>query len=153
MAHDPTARNADNLRTLSLHRQQKGRYLATNVRGGTIRIGSGTDDDFTPVELLLAAIAGCSAVDVDFITGKRSEPETFAATASGTKINDELGNRLVDLLLDFDVSFGDDEGGRQATEVLERSIRQSHDRLCTVGRTIETGPTITAALRGRTVAG
>jgi len=147
------AQNTDNQRTVSLHRQEKGRYIATNVRGGTITIGSGADDDFTPVELLLAAIAGCSAVDVDFITGKRSEPETFAATASGTKINDELGNRLVHLLLDFDVSFPDDEGGRHATDVLERSIRQSHDRLCTVGRTVETGPAITAALRGRPVAG
>ena len=166
MAHNPTAQNATgqnpptqnardtaNRRSVTLHRQEKGRYVATNVRGGTVTIGSGADDDFTPVELLLAAIAGCSAVDVDFITGKRSEPETFAATASGTKINDELGNRLIDLLLDFDVSFPDDEGGRRAGEVLERSIRQSHDRLCTVGRTVETGPTITTALRDRTIAG
>lgn len=127
--------------------------MATNVRGGTITFGSGTDNDFTPVELLLAAIAGCSAIDVDFITGKRSEPDTFAATASGNKINDELGNRLTDLLLDFNVTFPADEGGRQATDVLERSIRQSHDRLCTVGRTVETGPSITAALHGRPVAG
>lgn len=144
---------ADNLRTVTLHRQGSGHYIATNVRGGTITIGTGADDDFTPVELLLAAIAGCSAVDVDLITGKRSEPETFAATASGNKINDSLGNRLVDLLLDFDVSFPDDEGGRQANDVLERAIRQSHDRLCTVGRTVETGPPITAALHGRTIAG
>lgn len=152
MAQNPMAQSTDSLRTVSLHRQEKGRYVATNVRGGTISIGSGADDDFTPVELLLAAIAGCSAIDVDFITGKRAEPETFAATASGTKINDELGNRLINLLLDFDVSFPDDEGGRQATDVLERSIRQSHDRLCTVGRTVETGPTITAALRGSPIA-
>lgn len=143
---------ADNLRTVSLHRQESGRYVATNVRGGSITIGSGADDDFTPVELLLAAIAGCSAIDVELITGKRSEPETFAATASGNKINDRLGNRLTDLLLDFDISFPDDEGGRQATDVLERAIRQSHDRLCTVGRTVETGTPITAALRGRPIA-
>ena len=35
-----------------------------------IHIGTGEGADH-PVELLLAAIAGCSAVDVDFITGKR----------------------------------------------------------------------------------
>ena len=147
------AENPENLRTVSLQRQEKGRYLATNTRGGTITIGSGADDDFTPVELLLAAIAGCSAIDVDFITSKRSEPQTFAATACGTKIKDELGNRLIDLLLDFDVSFPDDEGGRQATDVVERSFRQSHDRLCTVGRTVETGPAISVALGGRPVSG
>lgn len=142
---------AENLRAVSLHRQRSGHYLATNARGGTIAIGSGSDERFTPVELLLAAIAGCSAVDVDLITGKRSEPETFAATASGTKVNDRLGNRLIDLLLDFDISFPDDEGGRQATEVLERAIRQSHRRLCTVGRTVETGTPITAALHGQPI--
>lgn len=142
---------ADSRRSVSLHREALGKYVATNVRGGTISIGTGSDDDFTPVELLLAAIAGCSAIDVDYITAKRSEPTTFAATASGTKINDELGNRLVDLLLDFDVNFPGDEGGAQATVVLDRAIRQSHDRLCTVGRTVETGPSITAALRGRAI--
>ena len=141
----------DSLRTVSLQRTEKGSYVATNLRGGSITVGSGEGSDFTPVELLLAAIAGCSAIDVDFITAKRSEPSTFAATASGDKINDEFGNRLVNLLLDFDVSFPDDDGGRQASAVLERSIRQSHDRLCTVGRTIEVGTPITAALQGRPV--
>lgn len=144
---------ADNLRSVSLHRTEKGRYVATNTRGGTISVGTGTDEDFSPVELLLAAIAACSAIDVDFITAKRSEPASFAATASGNKVNDELGNRLVDLVLDFDVSFPNDSGGQAATHVLERAIRQSHDRLCTVGRTVETGTPIKAALRGTQVAG
>ncbi|GAB3917431.1 osmotically inducible protein C [Microlunatus endophyticus] len=152
-AGDTDRKMAANQRTVSLQRQQKGRYLATNVRGGTISIGTGEDEDFTPVELLLAAIAGCSAVDVDFITGKRAEPQTFSATSSGTKTDDELGNRLTGLLLDFDVSFADDEGGRQAAAVLERAIKQSHDRLCTVGRTIEAGTPMTAALQGRQISG
>ncbi|HEY9290163.1 MAG TPA: OsmC family protein [Microlunatus sp.] len=142
----------DSLRSVSLARTAKGSYTATNVRGGTLDIGSGQGDDFTPVELLLAAIAACSAIDVDFITAKRSEPDTFSASCSGHKIVDEHGNRLVDLLLDFDISFPDDEGGRQATDVLRRSIKQSHDRLCTVGRTVETGAQITAALHGESVA-
>jgi uncharacterized OsmC-like protein len=114
-------------------------------------VGSGEDADFTPVELLLAAIAACSAVDVDSITSRRSEPDRFTATASGEKISDELGNRLVDLVLDFDVSFPDDEGGQNATGVLRRSIRQSHDRLCSVGRTVEVGTPITAALHGEPI--
>jgi uncharacterized OsmC-like protein len=152
-AGDTDPNVAANRRSVSLRRQQKGHYLATNARGGTISIGTGDDDDFTPVELLLAAIAGCSAVDVDFITGKRAEPQTFAATSSGMKTDDELGHRLTDLLLDFDVSFADDEGGRQAEAVLERAIKQSHDRLCTVGRTIEAGTPIAAALRGRRISG
>jgi putative redox protein len=139
---------ADNLRSTRLTRTEKGSYVATNVRGGTIEIGTGQDDRFTPVELLLAAIAGCGAIDVDLITSKRAEPETFSATASGHKISDEHGNRLVDLLLDFGITFADDEAGRAATAVLERAIRQSRDRLCTVGRTVEVTSPVTASLAG-----
>jgi uncharacterized OsmC-like protein len=138
-------------RSVTVERTSTGRYTATNVRGGTITIATGGAEEFTPVELLLAGIAACSAVDVDFITSRRSEPEHFTATASGEKIADELGNRLVELLLDFDVRFPDDEGGQKAAEVLRRTIKQSHDRLCSVGRTVEVGTPITAALRGEPV--
>jgi uncharacterized OsmC-like protein len=143
---DPTARS------VQLDRTAKGSYTATNVRGGTISIGSGEGDDFTPVELLLAAVAACSAIDVDFITGKRAEPTTFRATSSGHKVSGDQGNRLSDVQLDFDVRFGDDEGGRKAEDVLRRSIKQSHDRLCTVGRTVELETPVSATLRGEPIA-
>src|SRR4029079_10176194 len=52
-------------RAISMTRLEKGVYEVTNARGGTMRLGGGGDTtDFTPVELLLAAIAGCSATDV-----------------------------------------------------------------------------------------
>ncbi len=52
-------------------------------------IGSGDDPDFTPVELLLAALAGCSAIDVDAITGKRAAALSFDVRAEGDKIRDD----------------------------------------------------------------
>ncbi len=55
------------------------------------------DEEFTPVELFLAAIAGCGAIDVDFITAKRAEPATFEVSVTGDKVRDEDGNRLEDL--------------------------------------------------------
>lgn len=124
-------------RNVDLRRQSKGRYRITNARGGSIDIGTGEDADFTPVELLLAAIGGCSAIDVDFITSKRSEPEEFIVRASGDKVRDDSGNRMANLTLDFTVRFPDDEGGRNAESVLTRAVQQSHDRLCTVSRTVE----------------
>ena len=137
-------------RSVELERQSKGRYLATNVRGGTLPIGSGEDDTFTPVELLLAAIAACSAIDVDFITSKRSEPDSFGARARGDKGKDAAqGNVMTDLEIDFDVDFPDDEDGRRAEGVLERAVRQSHDRLCTVSRTVESGTAVAPLLRGK----
>jgi len=102
---------SDGLRRVSLERTSKGRMLARNERGSTLAIGMGEDCDFTPVELLLAAIAGCSAIDVDLITGKRSAPEEFAVDAVGVKIRDQHGNRLVELAIDFRVRFPDTTPG------------------------------------------
>lgn len=126
-------------RSVALTRLSKGRYQATNTRGATLVLSQGDDETFSPVELLLTAIAGCSAIDVDFITVKRGEPTRFDVAVSGDKIRDEHGNRMTNLVLTFDVEFADDEGGRAATEALPRAVQQSHDRLCTVTRTVEVG--------------
>lgn len=137
----------DKQRSVRVTRLGSGRYQATNARGGTLLFGAGGGEDaFTPVELLLAAIAGCSAIDVDLITGKRAEPTRFDASITGTKIRDGQGNRLTDLTLTFDVAFPDDDSGRAAAEVLPRAVQQSHDRLCTVSRTVEVGTPIDARL-------
>ncbi|MBO0840314.1 MAG: OsmC family protein [Sciscionella sp.] len=135
-------------RSVLVTRTALGRYQATNTRGGVIDFGTGedADDDFTPVELLLVALAGCSAADVDFITVKRAEPTSFTVSARGDKIRDEQGNRLVDLRLVFDVRFADDEAGEAARAVLPRALAQSHDRLCTVSRTVELGTAVSAEL-------
>lgn len=142
---EPTDR--DTLRRIDLHKIGVGRFLATNGRGGVLPVGSGDDPDFTPVELLLAALAGCSAIDVDLITGKRAEATTFAVTAEGDKIRDEQGNRLVDLRLTFEVRFPDGEDADRAREVLPRSVEMSRDRLCTVGRTVQLGGPVEYGVR------
>src|SRR5690349_2007096 len=130
---------SDGLRRVSLERTSRGRLLARNERGSTLAIGMGEDCDFTPVELLLAAIAGCSAIDVDLITGKRSAPEEFEVEASGVKIRDQHGNRLVELGIDFRVRFPDTDARRAAADVLARASIASQDRLRAVGRTLDGG--------------
>jgi uncharacterized OsmC-like protein len=130
---------SDTLRAVELGRMGHGRYKATNVRGGVLPIGSGEDPDFTPVELLLAAIAGCSAIDVDAITGKRAAPESFRVQVQGDKVRDEQGNHMTNLRVVFDLVFPEGEGGDAARAVLPRAIAQSRDRLCTVSRTVALG--------------
>ena len=129
-------------RSVDLVKIGAGRFKATNARGGVLPIGSGDDPDFTPVELLLAAIAGCSAIDVDLITRKRADATTFELTASGDKVRDEQGNHITDLRLTFEVRFPEGEEGDRAREALPRSIAQSRDRLCTVARTVQLGTPI-----------
>jgi uncharacterized OsmC-like protein len=130
----PTAAPAP--RRVELTKQGEHRFKATNDRGGVISMGHGDDPDFTPVELLLAAVVGCSALDVDFITGKRAPFATFLATAEGTKVRDETGNHLDHVQVTFDVTFPEGEAGDAARAVLASAIKMSQDRLCTVGRTV-----------------
>jgi putative redox protein len=140
-------------RSVSIDRTSLGRYRVTNERGGALVIGTGLmpTEEFTPVELLLAAIGGCTAADVDFITHKRCEPESFTVTVSGDKIRDENGNRLVDITVRFDVEFPQGEDGDAARKVLPRAVMTSHDRLCTVSRTVELPTPIGTQMAGETV--
>lgn len=125
------------MRRVELARDCAGHYTATNARGGTLPIGSGGDADFTPVELLLAAVAGCSAIDVDLLTSRRAEPEAFAVSAAAEKLRDAHGNHLGPVEVVFTVRFGEGADGDRAREVLPTAVRQSRDRLCTVSRTVQ----------------
>jgi putative redox protein len=132
---DP-AETRETLRSVELTRIGTYRFKATNRRGGVLPIGDGSDPDFSPVELLLAAIAGCAAIDVDYITVKRSEPERFDVHVEGDKIRDDDGNHLTNLKVVFDVAFPEGEAGDAARAVLQSAIEKSRDRICTVSRTV-----------------
>ena len=135
----------DTLRSVTLERTALGEHVVHNNRGGTLRIASGiTDDDaFTPVELLLAAIGGCTGMDVDYIVSKRAEPTEFTVTVRGDKVRDDNGaNRMTNLEVTFDVAFPAGPDGDRAREMLPRAVKMSHDRLCTVSRTVELGSPI-----------
>jgi uncharacterized OsmC-like protein len=137
----------DNRRQVQFERTANSKYEVRNVRGGSLSVGSGADTDFTPVELLLAAIGTCSAIDVDVVTSRRAEPTEFRATVSGDKVRDtELGNRLENLAVGFTITFPEGEDGDKAREALPRAIKMSHDRLCTVSRTVELGTPVTTTL-------
>jgi uncharacterized OsmC-like protein len=138
---------SDTLRTVDIERTGLGRYTARNVRGGTLNMGGGDDADFSPVELLLAAIGGCTAVDVDYITVKRAEPEKFSVTVRGDKIRDEQGNRMTNLDVEFDITLPAGDAGNAARDVLPKAVEMSHDRLCTVSRTVEIGTPVHSHLR------
>ncbi|HET8718899.1 MAG TPA: GNAT family N-acetyltransferase [Nocardioidaceae bacterium] len=146
---DPDARHVE------LERLGLGRYRATNVRGGTLLITSGTtrtgDEDhtaFTPVELLLVAAAGCTAADVDHITAKRAEPDRFQVRSAARKARDEGGNHLRDLQIDLEVEFPTGPGGDAARSILPDAAARSHDRLCTVSRTLERGTPVQTRVAG-----
>jgi putative redox protein len=127
----------DTYRTVSLARTEKGGYVIRNQRGGELVVGTAEGSRFTPIELLLGALAACGAIDLDLITSKRVEPESLTAVVEGHKIRDELGTRMTDLVVTYDVRFPDGEAGDAARAVVPRTIEQIESRLCTVSRTVQ----------------
>ena len=137
MATDPVHRS------VRLERVENSSYTVTNDRGGQMRIGHGQGTDFTPVELLLAGIGGCTAIDVDILTSRRAEPDAFEVTVEAEKVRDENGSHLADIVVTFRVRFPEGEAGDRARALLPDAVKKSHDRLCTVSRTVELGAPIT----------
>jgi len=137
MATDPVHRS------VRLERVENSSYTVTNDRGGQMRIGHGEGTDFTPVELLLAGIGGCTAIDVDILTSRRAEPDAFEVTVEAEKVRDENGSHLADIVVTFRVRFPEGEAGDRARALLPDAVKKSHDRLCTVSRTVELGAPIT----------
>jgi uncharacterized OsmC-like protein len=131
MAHESSHRK------LSVDRVAAGRFAAVNSRGGRITFGTGDGEEFTPTELLLVAIGGCTAIDVDILTSRRAEPETFDIVVDADKARDELGNHLANVEITYRITFPAGEDGDKARAILSEAVRQSHERLCTVGRTVE----------------
>lgn len=136
--------SSDTRREVTIERVASKKYTATNSRGGQVSIGAGADGgtDFTPVELLLAAIAGCTAIDVDIVTTRRAEPDSFGVEVTAEQVRDTTGNRLTDISVRFRVAFPEGEDGDKARAILPDIVKKSHDHLCTVGRTVEDGTPI-----------
>lgn len=137
---------SDDHRSVTLERLDTGVYRATNPRGVQLQFGSRDPDGFSPVELLLAAIGGCSAIDVDMVCGRRADFESFEVRVDAEKVRDDVGNVLQDVMLTFRVAFPEGEDGDRARAMLPRAARTSHDRTCTVSRTVEAHTPVTVVI-------
>jgi len=134
-----------------LHRLGTGHYQATNADGASVEVGG--PGNLSPVELLLAALGGCTSVDVDVVTARRAQADKFEVAVSGDKITEPDGGHLMaNLGVDFRLHFAG-ERAAEATGMLERLIKLSHERDCTVSRTVERGVGVSMSLDGEPVAG
>ena len=133
-------------RSVTVERITQGVFTVTNTRGGQLKFGTGSGTEFTPTELLLAAIGGCTAIDIDILTSRRAEPDRFQVRSDASKARDAGGNRLTDIQVTFKITFPADPDGDEARAILPDAVKKSHDRLCTVGRTVEIGTPITTRI-------
>ena len=124
-------------RKVTLTRDALGVYTATNADGATVQFGHG-EGMLGPVELLLAAVAGCSSIDVDHMTTRRAEPSRFEVTSTADHVHDtDEGNILENIKVVFDLAFPDGDDGDKARARVASALKISQEKECTVSRTIE----------------
>jgi uncharacterized OsmC-like protein len=117
---------------VTVERTDDGGYVARNVRGAEVRFTGNGGPEFTPVELLLAALGGCNIVTVEPLTAQRGHRLTrLAATVEGEK---ERPARLVSVTMTYDVALP--EGDNQAQAVFEKVAERVHERYCTVSQAL-----------------
>ena len=66
--------------------------------------------------------------------------------AEADKVRDAEGNRLTGIEVTYRLTFPGGEGGDAARAILPDVVKKSHDRLCTVSRTIEIGTPVTTRI-------
>ena len=121
-------------------------FTATNGRGAEVTIGrDGAEGAFTPGELLLAAIAGCSAVTSESMLIRRlGESAKLRVHADRSKAPEDP-HKFSEVQVSFDVDLSGIEDDAERTKLVD-AVERAIERLCTVSRSVEEGTPIKLAL-------
>jgi len=125
------------------------RYTGHSSRGAQVLIGSeAVEGVFTPGELLKIALAACSGMATDHPLARRlGDDYTAVIRVSGDADREQERYPLLEETLVLDLSGLTDAEAEQLRLVAARAI----DRVCTVGRTLKSGTTVTVeVVDGRT---
>ena len=126
---------------LWVQRTGSRRYTGHNSRGAEVLIGSeDVDGVFTPGELLKIALAACSGLSSDGPLARRLGGD-YAATirVSGPADREQEQYPLLAETLELDLTSLSD-ADREALKVV---VNRAVDQVCTVGRTLKAGTTVT----------
>lgn len=121
--------------------KNEGLLFEGRTSGGSVDLASGLDDPGTgtaPMQLLAVALGGCTAMDVASILRKMRQPlEAFRLEVSGERA-DEYPKRFTSLEVVYYLKGDLDE------RRVQRAIKLSEDRYCSVAATLRPGVTITS---------
>lgn len=98
---------------------------------GAVKIG-GHATGFRPMQLLLAAVGGCSAIDVILILKKQKQNiEEFDVEVEGEREKIEDHSLFRDITLHFKIK------GKVDLDKAERAVKLSIEKYCSVSKTLE----------------
>ncbi len=119
---------------------------ATNEDGNSIMLDGSPDiggegKGMRPMQLLLAAVGGCSAIDILLILKKQKQIiESFEIEVDGEREKMEDYSLFKKIELHFIIT------GQVEVAKAERAIKLSLDKYCSVAKTLEPTATITHRL-------
>jgi uncharacterized OsmC-like protein len=124
----------DGNRHLRLTVRDEDTVEAVNGHGARLTIHRDATDGFTPLELLLAALGSCGAIDFAELMRKQRDPVTpFEVHVDGEK----LDMRMTWLRTTYELV-----GEHDAAKV-ERARARTDEDLCSVSRTLRAGTIVT----------
>jgi uncharacterized OsmC-like protein len=117
------------------------RYTGHSSRGAQVLVGSeDVDGVFTPGELMKIALAACSGMSSDQPLARRLGNDYQAVVrVSGAADRDQERYPLLEEKLELDLSGLTAEEKERLLVVVNRAV----DLVCTVGRTLKSGTTVT----------
>lgn len=119
---------------------------ASNSEGSIVLMDGSTEigghhKGMRPMQLLLAAVGGCSAIDVILILKKQKQViESFEVEVDGEREKVEEYSLFRNIVLHFKIK------GQVDYDKAERAIKLSLDKYCSVSKTLEPTAAITYKL-------
>ena len=112
-------------------------YIGTNAKGETIAL-SGNGNAVGPMESVLLAGAGCSAIDVELILGKmRQKLDKIEVKVKGTRAEDKIPRVFTDIHLHYILH------GKIKLEKAESAVDKSVTKYCSVLTMLQSAVNIT----------
>lgn len=122
---------------------QDFRMEAVNEAGNTIQMDAGPADGghdlgFRPMQLLLAAFGGCSAIDVISILRKQREPlQDLKISVTGERDKNAMPALYTEAHVHFKLY------GNINPEKAQKAVALSVEKYCSVAKTLEKTATVT----------
>jgi len=120
------------------------RFVATDSAGHSMvmdaskRVG-GEGSGFSPLQLLLAALGGCTGMDVvDIMRKQRQRVEGLEIVVSGERVK-EPPRVYGKIHVEYRV-----RGGGIREEAVERAVRLSEEKYCSVGAMLKAGAKVSS---------
>ncbi|MBK5278021.1 MAG: OsmC family protein [Bacteroidia bacterium] len=129
---------------IELHRVSGDFHLeAVNENGNALQMDAspkigGTDKGLRPMQLLLAALGGCSTMDVVSILKKqRQELKDIKITITGEREQDEVPALYTEVHVHFKLY------GQLDKDKVEKAVSLSVEKYCSVAKTLEATAEVT----------